>query len=142
MSGLVVDASVSVKWFANEPDADIADQLVISGRRLFAPRIIFTEVANALCRKSIAGLMTAEEASGFWRSLPSYLHAVISLENLLEPALRMACTLRHPIYDLIYLETARRLDAQLITADRRFIAKLTGTDLARYVTHLSDWQPA
>jgi predicted nucleic acid-binding protein len=142
VSGLVVDASVAVKWFTNEPDADIADQLVISGYRLFAPSIIATEVANALCRKSIAGLMTAGEACNFRQTLPGYLHAVVSLENLLEPALRNACALRHPIYDLIYLETAQRLDAQLINADRRFVTKLAGTDFARHVTLLSDWRPA
>ncbi len=141
MSGLVVDASVAVKWLTNEIDSDIADRLVMSGRRLFAPSIILTEVANALCRKSMTGFMAADEVSSLRQTLPGYLHAVISLDNLLEPALRMACTLRHPIYDLIYLETARRLDAQLITADRRFAAKLDGTDLARHVTLLSDWQP-
>jgi predicted nucleic acid-binding protein len=58
-----------------------------------------------------------------------------------EPALKNACAIRHPIYDLIYLEAARRLDAQLDTADRRFIAKIAGTDFARHVTLLSDWRP-
>jgi predicted nucleic acid-binding protein len=36
---------------------------------------------------------------------------------------------------------ARRLDAQLVTADRRFTSKIAGTDLARQVTLLSDWRP-
>ena len=54
---------------------------------------------------------------------------------------RLACALKHPIYDLIYLEAARRLNAQLVTADRRFTAKIAGTDLARHVTFLSDWRP-
>jgi predicted nucleic acid-binding protein len=47
----------------------------------------------------------------------------------------------HPIYDLIYLEAARHLDAQLITADQRFTAKIAGTGLARHVTLLSAWRP-
>ena len=47
----------------------------------------------------------------------------------------------HPIYDLIYPEAARRVDAQLVTADGGFIAKIAGTDLARHVTLLSDWRP-
>lgn len=32
--------------------------------------------------------------------------------------------------------------AQMISADRRFAAKLAGSDLARHVTLLSDWQTA
>jgi len=34
-----------------------------------------------------------------------------------------------------------KVDAQLVTADGRFIAKIAGTDLARHVTLLSDWRP-
>jgi hypothetical protein len=33
------------------------------------------------------------------------------------------------------------VDAQLITADCRFTAKIAGTELARHVTLLSDWRP-
>ena len=87
------------------------------------------------------GLMSATEATKYWRSLSNYLDRLIAVDELIEPALLYACELRHPIYDLIYLETARRLDAQLVTADRRFIARIAGTDLARHVKLLSDWQP-
>ena len=141
MSDIVVDASVAVKWFAAEHDARIADEIANSGHRLCAPKILVTEVANALCRKAMIGLMSATEATKYWRSLSNYLDRLIAVDELIEPALLYACELRHPIYDLIYLETARRLDAQLITADRRFAAKLADTDLARHVTLLSDWQP-
>jgi len=142
VSDVVVDASVAVKWFADEIDCDKADEVSSSGHRLFAPFIIVTEVANALCRKSIAGLMTADEARGHWLTLPSYFDDILPIDDLIEPALLNACGLRHPIYDMIYIETARRLDAQLVTADRRFTAKLAGSELARHVTHLSDWHPA
>ena len=142
MSDAVVDASVAVKWFVEELDGDKADELASGRHRLSAPAIIITEVANALCRKSTAGLMTSEQARNHWRTLSDYFDDILPVDDMIEPALRMACELRHPVYDVIYLETARRLDAQLITADRRFIAKLAGTGLARHVTLLSDWQPA
>ena len=141
MSDLIVDASVAVKWFVGEQDARIADEIASSGHRLYAPRILVTEVANALSRKAVIGLMSTADARNYWRSLPNYLDGLIAVDDMIEPALQNACALRHPIYDLIYLETARRLDAQLITADSRFTAKLAGTDLAQHVTLLSDWQP-
>ena len=141
MSDIIVDASVAVKWFVAEQDARIADEIANSGRRLFAPQILLAEVANALMRKATIGLMSTADAQRYWRSLTNYLDGLIAVDDMIEPALLNACELRHPIYDLIYLETARRLGAQLITADRRFITKLANTDLARHVTHLSDWQP-
>jgi predicted nucleic acid-binding protein len=141
VSDFVVDASVAVKWFVAEADSLVADELSASRHRLFPPRLIMTEAANALARKAMTGLMSAEEACDYVHSLPYYLDDILAVDELIEPALQNACALRHPIYDLIYLEAARRLDAQLVTADRRFTAKIAGTDFARHVTLLSDWRP-
>ena len=109
--------------------------------RLVAPPLISTEVANALARKTMQGMLSRQEAVYHFSTLPALLPELIDIDDLIVPAFENACALRHPIYDLIYLECARRLDAQLITADRRFIAKLADTNLARHVTLLSDWQP-
>jgi predicted nucleic acid-binding protein len=141
VSDFVVDASVAVKWFVAETDFLVADDLSASNHRLFAPRLIMTEVANTLARKAKAGLMSAAEACVYLRSLPHYFGGLLAVDELIEPALKNACAIRHPIYDLIYLEAARRLDAQLVTADRRFIAKIAGTDFAPHVMLLSDWRP-
>ena len=138
---MIVDASVAVKLFVAEQDARIADEIANSGHRLFAPQILIAEVANALIRKAMIGLMSTADARRYRRSLPNYLDGFVAVDDMIEPALLNACELRHPIYDLIYLECARQLDAQLITADRRFTAKLVNTDLARHVTLLSDRQP-
>ena len=134
MSDFVVDASVAVKWFVAETDFLVADDLSASNHRLFAPRLIMTEVANTLARKAMAGLMSAAEACVYLRSLPHYFGGFLAVDELIEPALKNVCAIRHPISDLIYL------DAPLVTADRRFIAKIAGTDFARHVMLLSDWR--
>ena len=141
MSDFIVDASVAVKWFVAETDSPVADELSASRHRLFAPGLIMAEAANALARKAIAGLMSAADARDYLHSLPYYLDDIVAIDELIEPALENACALGHPIYDLIYLEAARRLDAQLVTADRRFTSKIAGTAFARHVTLLSDWRP-
>ena len=141
MRTLVIDASVAVKWLVLEEMSDVAKELSGTPNRLVAPRLILTEVANAPARRTISGTLTRHDAAYHSKSLRQYLPELVEVDELIAPALENACILRHPIYDLIYFECARRLDAQLITADRRFIAKLAGTDLARHVTLLSDWQP-
>jgi len=139
---LVVDASVAVKWLVLEDMSDVTRELYGIGDHLVAPRLITTEIANALARKTMQGMLTRREASYHFNSLPQFLPDLMDVDELIEPAFESACTLRHPIYDLIYLEAARKVDAQLVTADRRFTAKIAGTDLARHVTLLSDWRPA
>jgi predicted nucleic acid-binding protein len=137
----VVDASVAVKSLVLEDLSDLAREL--SGTRsISSPRLIVTEIANALVRKMMQGMLTAHEARNHFAGLPVFLPDLIDVDDLIEPALKNACALRRPIYDLIYFEVARRLDVQLVTADRRFVAKLVGTDFARHVTLLSHWQPA
>ncbi|MGA2290799.1 type II toxin-antitoxin system VapC family toxin [Bradyrhizobium sp.] len=141
MRTLVIDASVAVKWLVLEDMSDLAKELYGSGDHLVAPRLIATEIANALARKTIQGMPTSHEAAYHFGSLTRFLPDLMDVDELIEPALENACTLRHPIYDLIYLEAARRLDAQLVTADRRFAAKIAGTDFSRHVMLLPDWRP-
>jgi len=138
---LVVDASVALKWLVLEDMSDVAKELSGTTDILVAPRIIATEIANALARKAIQGAITSQEAAYHFKALPQFLPELMDVDELIEPALKNACALRHPIYDLIYLEAARRLDARLVTADRRFTAKIAGTDFARHVTLLSNWRP-
>jgi predicted nucleic acid-binding protein len=138
---LVVDASVAVKWLVLEDMSDVAKELYGTSDQLVAPRIIMTVIANALARKTIQGMLTHREAKYHFTSLPQFLPDLMDVDELIGAALENACSLRYPIYGLIYLEAAQRLDAQLVTADRRFTAKIAGTDFARHVTLLSDWRP-
>lgn len=141
MTAYVVDASVAVKWLIYEQSSDQAVAFARSNNRFITPRIIMTEVANALARKSIQGVISSAEAKQQFTKLSYFFDEVVDVDDLIPIALENACRFRHPIYDLIYLEAAGRSSAQLITADLRFGAKLAGTDLAHHVTLLSDWQP-
>ncbi len=141
MRTLVVDASVALKWLVLEDMSDVAKELYGAGDHLVAPRLITTEIANALVRKTMQGTLTSQEAKYHFNSLPQFLPDLMDVDELIEPAFDNACTLRHPIYDLLYLEAARKFDTQLVTADRRFTGRIAGTNLARHVTLLSDWRP-
>jgi predicted nucleic acid-binding protein len=48
---IVIDASVAVKPYLEEPGADAATELLVGTERLLAPELIQTEVAGALCRR-------------------------------------------------------------------------------------------
>ena len=115
---LVVDTSVVLKWYVEEPESDRAEALI--GGELVAPDLILVEVANALWKKVMKGEITSDHARGV---LPQLSQAVVlhPAAELAEPALEAALELRHPVYDGLFLALANELDAVLVTADRRLI---------------------
>ena len=52
---LAIDASVAVKWLVEEPDLYFAQKLVAGSEDLHAPRIMASEVVNAIWRKARMG---------------------------------------------------------------------------------------
>ena len=45
---LVVDASVALKWFLDEPDSGLARGLITGGDELVAPGFLLLEAGNSL----------------------------------------------------------------------------------------------
>jgi predicted nucleic acid-binding protein len=140
VTDLIVDASVAVKWFVTEQHSQKADEVSASNYRLLAPRLIITEVANALARKAMQKFIAPLDAVEYVRSLPRFFAGLLDVEDLIEPALQHACSYQHPIYDFIYVEAARRRDTRMLTADRRFVARVKGTSLAKLVVSLPEWR--
>ncbi len=54
-------------------------------------------------------------------------------------ALEIAIEIAHPIYDCVYLALAQRLGRTLVTADRRFLRSLAGSDHAGRAMSLDDF---
>jgi predicted nucleic acid-binding protein len=141
VTAYVVDASVAVKWLVYEESSDIAVAFARSNNSFVTPRMIVTEVANALARKAIQGAISSEDAKQQFMKLPYFFDEIFSVDDLVANALYNACQFRHPIYDLIYVEAARRRGIQLVTADQRLSANLANSDLATCILMLSDWRP-
>jgi len=59
----VVDASVAVLWFVEEPGHRKAVTIAESPNQLIAPDLIFPEVGNVLRRKVRSGLIAEPQAT-------------------------------------------------------------------------------
>jgi predicted nucleic acid-binding protein len=124
---VVVDASVAIKWFIQEPDRAAARRLLEPDKRLLAPELLVAEVANAMWKRVMAGEGDARQAPLTAASLPRFFARLVSLAPLAARALEIAAELRHPVYDCFYLALAESEDATLVTADRRLMGSLAGS---------------
>ncbi|MGH6916162.1 MAG: type II toxin-antitoxin system VapC family toxin, partial [Geminicoccaceae bacterium] len=108
---VVVDASVAIKWFIQEPDRAAARRLLEPDKRLVAPELLVAEVANAIWKRVMAGEGDARQAPLTAASLPRFFARLVSLAPLAARALEIAAELRHPVYDCFYLALAESEDA-------------------------------
>lgn len=127
----IVDASVAVKWFVDEPGSDLAHQLLEEEQgRLHIPDIFVVEVASTLVR--IANATKAQEFAhgGLFHLVDLIDRQALILERTppgqITDAAHLAIELGHPLKDCIYLDLAMKLGHPLITADARFATKAKG----------------
>ncbi|MDE0173225.1 MAG: type II toxin-antitoxin system VapC family toxin [Defluviicoccus sp.] len=135
----VVDASVAVKWLVAEVDADVAEELATSGHDLHAPRLMASEVANALWRKARTGEIERRAAGILLADVQDMPVRWGADEILSANAARLALALDHPIYDCVYLALAHRIGATVVTADRRFVTAAAPTQHGEAVLTLADY---
>jgi predicted nucleic acid-binding protein len=129
-AGYVVDASVAVKWFAeDEPHLEQALRLrehYRKGRcRVAVPGwLFFLEMANAMGRKRGH---TEEKVAHILRSLSGYCFDVVpSNESLLAKTNAIAWGYRASIYDSAYVAVAEATGFPLVTADEELLKRMKG----------------
>jgi predicted nucleic acid-binding protein len=146
MTGLVVGASVALRWLIEEEGSNAA--LALQGQDLAAPALLRLEAANVF-RMLVArgswlvarGDLAAQTAVDLFALLQEAPVTIVDPDDGLERrALDLALQFAHPLYDCVYLALAERMDRTLITADRRFLATARRSGLrADRVALLEDW---
>ena len=136
---LVVDASVAVKWLVAEDDSNVARELAASGEDLHAPRLMVSEVANALWRKARLGEIERGDAGAMLASVPDMPVRWGADEAVGADAARLALALNRPVYDCVYLALAHRIGAAVVTADLRFANALAPTEHGEAIMTLGNY---
>lgn len=139
---LVIDASVTVKLLVEEVQSDEARELLANVSGLYAPRLLASEVANVLWRKARIGELDNASARTAIDSLTAMPIRWFEDESVTADGLRLAINLNHPFYDCLYLALAYRIGVIMVTADRRFLNVVSGTEHQSMVVTLSNYQNA
>jgi len=95
-------------------------------------------MGNALWANWRKGAISADEALAAMRAIRARPPVELRpLDDLIEPALAIALSLPHPIYDCFYLALAQAERCQLVTADQRLIGVVENTAYQPLVRPLS-----
>ena len=137
---LVVDASVACKWYLLEVDSAAACGLLESDHRLIAPELIVAEVCNAVWRRLNSGRIGAEQARQTALEVIRAFDQLLPIGVFAARVLTIAEILRHPVYDCFYLALAEEVAAPLVTADRRLVQRVAGTEWSARVTPLDQFR--
>ena len=136
---LVVDASVAVKWLIAEDNSDIAREMAARDEDLHAPRLMASEIANALWRKARLGEIERGDAGAMLASVPGMPVRWGADEMVCADAIRLALALDRPVYDCVYLAPAHQIGAIVVTADLRFVNALASTEHGEAIMTLADY---
>jgi predicted nucleic acid-binding protein len=119
MTSLVLDASAALRVVLSPADHEVLLADIESASDLLAPQLFAVETANALWKYHRAGRLDGEAMRRRHVEVLSLVSLWIPDTTLFPEALALADRLDHPVYDCLYLVTARRFDAGLLTADQR-----------------------
>lgn len=123
---IVLDASVIMKWFQEEPDSDRAlsfETQHVSGVEIIAaPDLLFYEITNVLRFKKNVDLAMARSALELLAKTGIHFFA-FSLQEMTE-IFEFARNFNITVYDASYAILAKRLGRNFITADRKLYEKL------------------
>jgi len=118
----VVDASVGIKLFADEPFSEQAQKLfngltADSPADLHVPDLFYIECANILWKYTWRFGRLLEDSLADLNALGRLDLRVTSTADLMEDALSLAAQTGLTAYDACYAALARRLDIPLVTVD-------------------------
>jgi len=129
----VVDASVVAAAFFGDDYADTARSLLVSGRRLHAPDLIYAETGNVVWKRQRRGELDEQEAMALLADVLRLPLQVTPSDTLVEAALRLALGTDCTVYDCLYLALAMQTESVLVTGDRRLARAMGGGPLADHV---------
>lgn len=134
----VVDASIAAKWFFQEEDSYLAEQLLFLDQQLYAPDLIVAEITNVLWKHSRREGIDDDAALKIIVNLPAAFERLITGIELHETAWHWSHTLDHPACDCFYIACAEHVAGQMVTVDARLLAAVKGTEAGPLVCHLRD----
>ena len=141
-AALIVDTSVALKWFVEEPLSAEAMKLPELGPPLYAPDLFLAETASVAWRLVQRGDISVDHARNIVEAVTAGIPVILASAPYIVPATQLALALQHPVSECLYLACAREIGGRMVTADARLLAAVKGTEADPFICHLRDVVPA
>ena len=136
MKAVVVDASVIMAAFFPEPFSKESLALLDSGAKLFAPDLIYAEVANVIWKRHSRGDIDDKDATDLFNDVMGLSLDITPSKQLADPALALAMQTGRTVYDCLYVALAVQTKTVMYSNDRRLINSLSAGPLKKFVAGL------
>lgn len=139
---IIIDASVGVKWFSseNEKKVELAAELqkkhFMGKIELNAPDLFIFEVLNAIIYKNKFNI---SEINNIYNSLKLlYLKIIIPDDNIITNAISLSVKLNLSYYDAVYMAAAQKMEALLITEDKKILSHTDEYSFLKNLDYVQD----
>jgi len=139
LNGFVLDASVALRWFLDNPIPPFANRVkqhLLKGARAVVPALWHLEMSNGLVVAQRRSILTAADVDQAVIDLEQFVTLAVDTETSVVSARQSLATARAfqlSAYDAVYLDLARSQRLTLATLDDRLRAAATqaGVSLLR-----------
>ena len=139
MNGFVLDASVALSWFLDNPMPPFANRVkqhLLKGARAVVPALWHLEMSNGLVVAQRRAILTAADVDQAVIDLEQFVAQAVDTESSVVSARQSLATARAfqlSAYDAVYLDLARsqRLTLATLDAQLRAAATQAGVSLLR-----------
>jgi predicted nucleic acid-binding protein len=135
----VVDASVAVKWYLPEPHSDRADAVLADSGALFAPDLLYFEVAYVVWQRVLRGELDEATAGQIMAELSKVPFELRRTTELVSEALAIALESGCTLGDSLYLALAVQANCPVVTADRKLHEALKDGPLGGHLLWIGDF---
>jgi len=118
---VIVDASAAVEIARETETGKAMAALIREDEEILAPDLYLLETANAFWKYVRAGVMDYASARSRYKAARDLPNRFVRMNDLAAEVFAESCRLSHPVYDVAYFVLARRMDAKMVTADKRLI---------------------
>lgn len=139
MKRLVLDASVALRWFLDDPVIAYAlrvRELLAAGWRAMVPALWHLEMASSIALAEKRGVLTKSDADRVLVDIEQFTAQGLETDTAFVSTRQVLTTSRAfqlSIYDAVYLDLARRERLSLATLDERLrgAAQKAGVEVMR-----------
>jgi predicted nucleic acid-binding protein len=139
LSSFVLDASVALRWFLDNPLPSYAKrvrEIVLKGQRAVVPALWHLEMSNGLAVAERRSILTGADVERALLNIEQLLARAIDTDSALisvRQSLSTARAFQLSAYDAVYLDLARREKLPLASLDERLrsAARPAGVPLIR-----------